>query len=479
MLSINPKNRPTISTILEKPFLKKKVANYIYDFIKNSEEILSKNNLEKVSDYYLEQSDILKEQAEKLGVFNYLVKDLNANVHVKDPLEDKQILDVIDSEKDKILCIVKYNSEQKYNSNEDCRGMSNTDDREGLGVKDETYLKRKNEERQKIEDRLNELEKKKRNIFSKIKSRIVSKKDEKLKQDKTEIDNNNNLINPVKKNPYDIKVSSAYNSKTSDVNYISDSNLTNNENLLDKRKILPVNHSVITKFDLKQNNLKRPESSVIYKSNRKVSDGDIEREKEQVIINHNKKKVIKNNSSSRSPDFKAVRHLRPATGLKDFKISRNLNRNNSQSEIYNDLEQEEQTILQTIREENDESLLREKNNLKKVTEEIRKMKEYLEKTKGKIDKIVKKINTNDDSKATTQSNQLYSGKNVSNKVDREEDESCRSDNPQEKFIPDNLLKIDTEKTLIKNPSEDDGSSMILEKIKQFRQYLNKISYLIY
>jgi len=35
MLSTNPKTRPSINRILRKPFIKKKVAQYIYDFIQN------------------------------------------------------------------------------------------------------------------------------------------------------------------------------------------------------------------------------------------------------------------------------------------------------------------------------------------------------------------------------------------------------------------------------------------------------------
>lgn len=33
MLSTNPKTRPSINRILRKPFIKKKVAQYIYDFM--------------------------------------------------------------------------------------------------------------------------------------------------------------------------------------------------------------------------------------------------------------------------------------------------------------------------------------------------------------------------------------------------------------------------------------------------------------
>ncbi len=67
MLSVNPKNRPTISSILEKPFIKKKVAGYIYNLIQSRSE-------SKLEDF---QCEILKEQAEKLGVYNIIIKELS------------------------------------------------------------------------------------------------------------------------------------------------------------------------------------------------------------------------------------------------------------------------------------------------------------------------------------------------------------------------------------------------------------------
>jgi hypothetical protein len=69
MLSVNPKNRPTISSILEKPFIKKKVAGYIYDLIQSRPE-------SKIEDF---QCEILKEQAEKLGVYNIIIKELSSD----------------------------------------------------------------------------------------------------------------------------------------------------------------------------------------------------------------------------------------------------------------------------------------------------------------------------------------------------------------------------------------------------------------
>ena len=59
MLNINSKSRPTVARILESKLIKPKVANYIMDFVGNY----------KKYDGDLEQVEILKEQAEKFGIF--------------------------------------------------------------------------------------------------------------------------------------------------------------------------------------------------------------------------------------------------------------------------------------------------------------------------------------------------------------------------------------------------------------------------
>ena len=59
MLDLNPRNRPTIASLLENQFLKKSVGEYITDFIENY----------KKYDGNEEQVNILKEQAEKFQIF--------------------------------------------------------------------------------------------------------------------------------------------------------------------------------------------------------------------------------------------------------------------------------------------------------------------------------------------------------------------------------------------------------------------------
>ena len=60
MLDLNPRNRPTIASLIEKTFLKKFVGEYINDFISNYRRY----------DGNEEQINILKEQAEKFQVFD-------------------------------------------------------------------------------------------------------------------------------------------------------------------------------------------------------------------------------------------------------------------------------------------------------------------------------------------------------------------------------------------------------------------------
>ena len=69
MLSINPKQRPTIWDIINKSFIKKKIINYMYEiFSGNYPEANLPND---VDDIYV---DSLREQAEKLGIYTQIQK---------------------------------------------------------------------------------------------------------------------------------------------------------------------------------------------------------------------------------------------------------------------------------------------------------------------------------------------------------------------------------------------------------------------
>ena len=73
MLDLNPRNRPTIANILERPFMKGKVGEYISDFI---------NNYKKY-DGNEEQINILKEQADKFQIFkNNMSKEIKGDIYI-------------------------------------------------------------------------------------------------------------------------------------------------------------------------------------------------------------------------------------------------------------------------------------------------------------------------------------------------------------------------------------------------------------
>ena len=70
MLDLKPRHRPTIANILERPFMRVKVGEYIKDFI---------NNYKKY-DGTEEQINILKEQAEKFQIFKI---NINNEINIK------------------------------------------------------------------------------------------------------------------------------------------------------------------------------------------------------------------------------------------------------------------------------------------------------------------------------------------------------------------------------------------------------------
>lgn len=82
MLNVKPKNRPTISQIIETPFIRPHVANYINDFYKNYE---SYNGT-------LEQALLLKEQADKFGIFKFpLNKEIIDEQNERKEIERKRL----------------------------------------------------------------------------------------------------------------------------------------------------------------------------------------------------------------------------------------------------------------------------------------------------------------------------------------------------------------------------------------------------
>ena len=95
MLSVNGKNRPTIASILEKPFMKPIVGKYISDFVANWKEWGGEE----------EQVAILREQAIKFCIFdiNRLNEIFGDKYIIKDENKDQEALKDINENEKKIL----------------------------------------------------------------------------------------------------------------------------------------------------------------------------------------------------------------------------------------------------------------------------------------------------------------------------------------------------------------------------------------
>ena len=96
MLSVNGKNRPTIASILEKPFMKPIVGNYISDFVSHWKEWGGEEK----------QVSILREQAEKFCIFeiNRINEIFGDKYIVKNDNKDQEALkDINENEKKNLI----------------------------------------------------------------------------------------------------------------------------------------------------------------------------------------------------------------------------------------------------------------------------------------------------------------------------------------------------------------------------------------
>ena len=96
MLSVNGKNRPTIASILEKPFMKPVVGKYISDFVENWKEWGGEE----------EQVGILREQAEKFCIFeiNRINEIFGDKYVIKNDTKDQEALkDINENEKKNLI----------------------------------------------------------------------------------------------------------------------------------------------------------------------------------------------------------------------------------------------------------------------------------------------------------------------------------------------------------------------------------------
>lgn len=320
MLSLNPKNRPTVASILERPVMKPKVAHYISDFIQNAKEY----NAEDV------QIEILKEQAEKFGIFNTkMLKEIDTEYENKTLIKDMDDLNSLNESEKKALL----------------------------------------EQKKKIELKINELEKQRKLLLEQIKQKNITRK--------------NNYHNLIKKSIS--KEKSQFNS-------------LEKKNVIQKRSNNNTNINIINE-ELNHSKTKNGISSQSPKpKNRKMS----ENEEESYSI-----------QNDRGSHFttKKKRINRPLTSKKDRKK-----------------EKDDQENLSLIREETNNYII-ERNKITKITQEIGKMKKYLEQTTNKINQMHNGAMNIDGNQPDNNGGNLLN--NISNiNINETVDNDCQKENEQ-------------------------------------------------
>ena len=497
MLSVNPKNRPTISFILERPFIKKRVASYIFDFIQNY-TIDPKTDIEDI------HIEILKEQAEKLGIFNQLLlKEINP----------------YDENSEKAIKQINNSKEQNFMSY-----MS--------------YLNKKQEEKKKIEEKIVELEKQKKQIYANIRGRdirkntdkesssvdkknhyenlklisssverkkaigkidrenikkipkkIISEADEFIKiKSNIGINNNNNnnsiySIRPESHKRTPRKTSGENQEITKSVLLAEDLNESLNNNIISNSKSKFADRALKTKYNpntkdinlldnsIRENEkLRRPSSGVNNKT-------DIKRNNTN---SNSKTKNIPGYQGSGGSNLNNNYHSHNNLNSNNNIIALNNSRENNQISMIKKEDSFDENILETIREEVEgDKLNADKVKILTLTKEIVKMREYLDQMQNKISTIEKQMVDKNKSKNDTLDqikdyNESYLNSNEgyiintnyanyyqynSNEIDEVNTEVSDVQDENE----------DKEKNPEKEKPEDDGSNKINERIKILRQ----------
>ena len=130
MLNLNPRNRPTIASLIEKTFLKKYVGEYINDFINNYRRY----------DGNEEQIDILKEQAEKFQIFDVKLNLDNFNLNGCYNTENNNVYNVAD------IYNIENNQINEENKNIDIQPKKNMNNYyQRIDIKDNKYSSLVNE----------------------------------------------------------------------------------------------------------------------------------------------------------------------------------------------------------------------------------------------------------------------------------------------------------------------------------------------
>ena len=270
MLNVKPINRPTIPKLLKNTFIRPKAANYIKDYIKNY----------KLYDGNEEQVLILKEQAEKYGIFK-----TKLNREMKESSQEKEIK--IKKNNYKINIIRKDFSNPKSQEKEEQQKKYSLD-------------KKKKNKLYEQKDYKNNINKKIRNNISgnnkKNNNRVEYVSDDNKKKHYNNI-NNKETLNPsynYNNNCHRIKYSlSKKKNERASSRPLSSQKFANNNNLVIKKH----NISVITKKEdnNKKENLKEKENEENIKIKKLNESYNNENTKEKIInerINFFKNKCI-------------------------------------------------------------------------------------------------------------------------------------------------------------------------------------------
>ena len=319
MLNINSKSRPTVARILESKLIKPKVANYIMDFVGNY----------KKYDGDLEQVEILKEQAEKFGIFQ---TNINNVINLSSNAINSGGNGIDNG----------YESKVKNKDNQDMKGINDYEKKSLL------------EQKKKIEGIISDLEKQRKSLLEEIRKKgemrrnILSNNSKSVKKN----NNSNNIINNGQSNE-------KYSSLEKKIPYNKNKNKFYNNNNIDEYNELKSNNN---------NNIHRKfvQNSQSPKHNLRKSSGNEENNNNNKFNNRpltsNKKKNNINNNINSKNDFN----------------SSGYNNNN----IYN----YEIGNISIIKEEQN-SYVAERNKVTKITQELGKMKKMLEKTNDKINEV--------------------------------------------------------------------------------------------
>ena len=263
MLSVNGKNRPTIASILEKPFMKPVVGQYICDFVENWKDWGGEE----------EQVAILREQAEKFCIFDVgrINEIFGDKFIIKNENKDQEILKDINENEKKMLIERRKEIENKLKE---------------LENKKKLILENRQRERNNIRKNINNINHKNNNSLNKD-------KDLKIRYNSLEKKIPNNKQNSYSNIP----------------NYINRNNLSSNNN-----------NNIKQSFH--KNNLSRHHQNSDYK----ISGISIFQDTKEIPNNYNSNNNKKSGSrpltsNKKDPDIQTE----PGNGVKDIREEKKIN----------------------------------------------------------------------------------------------------------------------------------------------------------